>query len=79
MNEATMHAPESSKEPRQVQYHQVSLFKFFVLSLLTLNVYTYYWIYKCWVYVRKQEGGGLHSFLRTLFAPLTFASLLKRI
>ncbi len=62
--------------PRQSHYHQVSVFKFTLLSVLTFQIYTFYWFYKCWKYVQRRDGGGVIPVVRTCFAPIFYFHLL---
>ena len=44
--------------PLQRHYHQVSAFKFVLLSLFTLNLYKFFWFYKSWKYVQRRDDSG---------------------
>jgi len=48
------------------------IWKLFLLSILTVNLYNYYWYYRNWHYLRKQTGLDIKPGLRTLglFVPI---------
>lgn len=60
-------------------YFPVSMWKFVVMSLLTLGIYDIYWTYYQWKRIRDREREELSPFWRTFFGFLWNFSLLPRI
>ena len=60
-------------------FFPVPTHKFVVLSVCTLRIYEFYWVYKNWQRIRLASGETLSPFWRTFFAPLWGFSLFRRI
>lgn len=60
-------------------YHVVPRWRFFLMNVLSFNLYEIYWFYKCWAYVKEREQSSIWVFPRALFARLTYASLLTHL
>jgi hypothetical protein len=68
--------------PAQVgrpRFFDVSLTKFFIMSLATFGLYNLYWFYKQWQSERSYTREDLSPFWRTAFATLWAFSLFRRI
>lgn len=61
---------EKATQPKAPSKYQdayvVSPFKFIFFSIITINLYHVYWLYKQWEAIRKIRGIKIHSFWRTL-------------
>jgi len=60
-------------------FFHVSLLKFSIMSLFTLQLYSAYWFYKHWSIIRARENSGINPWLRTLLADIYSFSLFNRI
>jgi len=52
---------------RLIEFPAISLLRLTVLSLLSLGLYQFYWIYLNWQALRKAEGSRISPFWRTSF------------
>lgn len=62
-----------------VAYYPVSLFKFAVMSMVTLGVYPLYWFYKQWAYIRAREDSAIMPVMRAVLLPLWYYSFYKEL
>ena len=62
-----------------IQYYPTHPLKFTFLSLVTFGLYSLYWCYKCWKYIKVQENTRIMPFWRAFFAPLWTFALASRI
>ena len=61
-------------------FYQVSPRKLIALSIITMGLFTLYWFYKQWAYVRdNRNDGSVNALLRVLFLLFYFYPLLKEI
>lgn len=63
----------------EVKFYPVHPVKFIFLSIITFNVYAYYWMYRCWKYVKVTERSNIWPFWRTVFSGIFIYFLSKRI
>lgn len=56
----------------------VSTVKFAIMTIGTLGIYHYYWIYGNWQRLQRREGAPLSPVWRTLFAPFTVYRMFAR-
>ena len=68
---------EPTNEPLPV--YLISTNKFLILNLLTLNVYSIWWMYKAWVVFRHKENIDVMPAARAIFGLLFMVSLFNRI
>lgn len=66
-------------EMRAIRYSPVRFDKFILLSVLSYGLYPLLWFYRNWRQIKKEEGSNLWPWARTLFAPLWYYPLLKRL
>lgn len=62
-----------------VEYHPTAIWKFILLSIITLTLYQYYWFYRCWKYVKDEEESNILPFWRAFFSRIWFYPLFIRI
>ena len=62
-----------------IQYYPTHPLKFTFLSLVTFGLYSLYWCYKCWKYIKVQEKTRIMPFWRAFFAPFWTFALASRI
>ncbi|NKF51453.1 DUF3857 domain-containing protein [Shewanella sp. WXL01] len=60
-------------------FYPVSISKFVLLTILTLGIYPYYWHYKNWQYIKKQDSPTIMPFFRAFFGTLWFYPLFAQI
>ena len=61
------------------QYFPVSVFKFMILSLVTLGIYEVYWAYKQWVRIKADTGESMLPWARAIFCGIWNFSLFSRV
>jgi hypothetical protein len=49
-------------------FHPVSIIKFFLLSTISLGIYSLYWFWRCWRRYRITEGEDISPFWRAFFS-----------
>ena len=57
--------------------YPVTIAKFWVMSILTFNLFVFYWSYKNFVGFKVPSGKRISAFVYALFFPLSFFSLMK--
>ena len=57
-----------------VIFYPVSLERFYIFSIMTFNLYTVYWTYRNWLYIKTQMNSSIIPFGRSLFHSLFFYS-----
>ena len=62
-----------------IYYYPVSVGKFAGLSLLTFGLYSFYWFYKNWQYVRERDQSTIWPFWRMVFQPIWLYPLIANI
>ena len=60
-------------------FFPVSTTKLAVMSLCTLGLYEYYWLYKNWKIVRDRTGENISPFWRTFFSVFFVYQLFDRV
>lgn len=60
-------------------FFPVSVYKFVVMSVVSLGLYPLYWAYQQWRRIRDRKHESLSPFWRAAFAPLWGFSLFPRI
>ena len=60
-------------------YHNVSIQKFLLLSIVSFGIYPTYWFYKNWKYIRNKEGRDISPFWRAIFGLFYCYGLFKEI
>jgi len=60
-------------------YFPVTRRKFIFMNLITWNLYTLYWFWKNWRYVKDRDSSSILPWARALFAPLWYYALLAAI
>ena len=66
------------KAPFAINYYNVSIAKLIVLSICTLSVYEFYWMYRNWKIIKNHSGVEISPFWRAWFY-LFFCGNLFRI
>ena len=61
--------PDAPKLPPAV-YHPVPVARFVMCSVATFGIYTFYWFYRTWDFVRRRDRSQIWPFWRALFAPI---------
>lgn len=68
---------ETIKEPLSVNI--ISTNKFLLLNLLSLNLYSIWWMYKAWVVIKHKEESDILPAVRAVFGLFFIYSLFQRI
>lgn len=68
--------PSSKPKPA---YFYVSTARLIFMTVISLGVFTSYWVYKNWSYIKERDGLDIMPFWRGWFALFHFHSLLKYI
>ena len=74
-----MTAPRDARDETAAPWWPVSTAKLAVMTLGTLGIYHYYWIYGNWQRMRGREGAAISPAWRTLFAPFTLYRMFVRV
>ncbi|MEL7449523.1 MAG: hypothetical protein AAFN78_09955, partial [Pseudomonadota bacterium] len=74
-------APESSLDPTDdtAKFYATGPVKFVLMDVATLGLYSIYWSYKNWHFVRERDQPNVIPFLCAIFIPLTFYWLMKSL
>ncbi|MFT5790163.1 MAG: hypothetical protein ACI8SJ_002292 [Shewanella sp.] len=65
-----------AKNQHKTQFYPVSLAKFFVLSILSFGLYSSYWSYKNWQYIKHtKDRPDIWPVARALFSPFWYYAL----
>lgn len=65
-----------AKSSHQSQFYPVSLVKFFILSVFSLGLYSAYWSYKNWQYIKyEKDRPDIWPVARAIFSPLWYYPL----
>ncbi len=70
---------ESREELAQQVFHPVSTPKFVIMSLISLGMYQYFWIYKNWRWVRDHQEQNLMPLPRSFFMNIMNFNLFPRM
>ena len=57
-----------------VIFYPVSLERFYMFSIISFNIYTMYWTYRNWLYIKNHINSNVMPFGRALFNTLFFYS-----
>lgn len=68
---------ETIREPLHI--HIISTNKFLLLNLLTLNLYTIWWMYKAWIIIKHKDESDILPAARAIFGLFFIYSLFQRI
>ena len=68
-----------SKKHRNLEFFQVSSFKFAVMATCTLGLYEFYWFYKNWELTKIREESKIIPLLRAFFSFIFCFSLISKI
>ena len=60
-------------------YHHVAVWKFALLSILTVGTYDIIWFYKNWKFIKERDGSDIMPFWRAIFGVLWCFPLAKDI
>ena len=68
-------------ESDNIKYFPVKVLKFICMSFFTFWIYSVYWFYKNWKYIKNNfsESKKIFPLLRALLSPVFYYSLLKNI
>ncbi len=60
---------DAKKEPKfdEVVYYPMSLAKLFILSIVTLNIYIWYWFYRNYLYQKQRDDSSIMPIARGIF------------
>lgn len=72
-------APTAPATQDQLPFFSVATHKFVIMSVVTVGLYQYYWIYKQWKRLAQSSREPMSPFWRTFFAPLWGFSLFSRL
>ena len=73
-----MSAPRDARDAPTAPWWPISTAKLAILTVGTLGIYHYYWIYENWLRLRARESAPLSPVWRTLFAPVTMHRMFAR-
>jgi hypothetical protein len=81
MSTTAITQPIDTSKPAVAEYPflLISPKKLAVMSILTLNLYNFYWLYKNWKAVNEAENTNLRSGLRAVFNLIFIRSLFLRM
>ncbi|HEY9787149.1 MAG TPA: hypothetical protein V6D17_17300 [Candidatus Obscuribacterales bacterium] len=71
--------PRSINWKDRSTFYYMSLPKLAVLSLVTFGFYNIFWFYKNWTYAKEHGQRKIMPFMRSLFSPFFFFSLIKEM
>lgn len=71
--------PADSPSSTKPAYLYISTARLVFLTIISLGVFTSYWVYKNWRYIKERDGLDIMPFWRGWFALFHFHSLLKYI
>lgn len=69
---------EKKPVAKEIKSKVLPVWKFILLYLSTFTFYQYYWIYKSWKYLKKEEKLKISPFLRTVLYLFFYYSLASR-
>ncbi len=72
-------ANSASGQKRAPAYLYISTERLIFMSVFSLGIFTSYWVYKNWRYIKERDGLDIMPFMRGWFAIFHFYSLLKYI
>jgi len=58
-------------------YYPVSILKFVTLSILTFNLYLFFWFYKNWRFIQLRDKSDINPQVRAFLCPIFCAALMK--
>ena len=65
--------------PDGARFHPVSPVKFLFLSIVTFNIYTAFWFWRCWRWTKLADDSRLSPIFRTWLSVIFFPVLATRI
>jgi hypothetical protein len=68
---------EEATETGQGWFRPVGITKFFLLSTVSLGIYSLYWFWRCWRRYRITEEPDISPFLRTFFSIFWIIALFR--
>ena len=71
--------PTASSSSSKPAYLYISTARLVFMTIISLGVFTSYWVYKNWRYIKERDGLDIMPFWRGWFAIFHFHSLLKYI
>jgi hypothetical protein len=74
-----MDTHSADKIPLYQTQYTISTTKFVLLNIFTFNLYTIWWTYKTWCFIKERDQSNISPELRTLFFPFTSYLLFTRI
>ncbi len=60
-------------------FYPVSLFKLWMFSVVTFGVYTSYWFYRNWAYLKAREKSSIMPIARAIFSQFWYYPLYRRL
>src|SRR3989344_6020471 len=63
----------------KAEYFSVSTTRLMVLSILTFNLYPFFWFYRNWQAVKKSQGTDIYPLLRAIFSIFFCNNLFVRV
>lgn len=70
---------ESRPFKGEMVYFPVSLPKFMIMGICTLGIYSFYWAYRNWLYVKKRDGSNIMPLARSLLLPFWYYPLYEEL
>lgn len=68
---------EEAAEQGEGWFHPVGVIKFFLLSTVSIGLYSFYWFWRCWRRYRITEEADIRPFLRTFFSVFWIVALFR--
>jgi transglutaminase-like putative cysteine protease len=62
-----------------VRFYPVSLWKLWVLSVVTFGIYTAYWFYRNWKYLKVKEDSSIMPVARSIFSLFWYYPLYRKL
>lgn len=69
----------NATQSTELSFFAVSLSKLAIMNIFTLNLYLFYWFYRNWHFVKKQENSKISPALRSIFSLFFCYQLFSRI
>ncbi|NNG01104.1 MAG: DUF3857 domain-containing protein [Desulfobacteraceae bacterium] len=65
--------------PEPGDFYPVSTGKYVILSIATMGIYSLYWFYRQWKYIKQRDDSPMLPFWRAFFLPFWFYSLFREM
>ncbi|MFC3152883.1 DUF3857 domain-containing protein [Litoribrevibacter euphylliae] len=70
---------EKRPDDYEAKFYPVDNIKYLALSFMTFGVYTVYWLYKNWQYIKERDQSNIMPLARAIFSIIWYYPLAKQI